>query len=251
MARDFDGSTQHGTATAPVTATPITIVFWAHLDAIDGVAVALLRNTVGQFWGWYVDFTGTSVRAVVADNNSFAVASQTTVSTGTWHHCGGVFASTTSRTAYLDGSAGTEETTSKTPSDVTGLALSTAARVLDSGVGNWVNGRLAEIALYDVALTAGEMSSLSKGVSPLKIRPASLVFYAPFMGRYSPEIEVITNKVVTLTNAPTQSNHPRIIYPRSRWMRRFTTASAAANAMLLLAPPNLRGNVNRLHGGFI
>ena len=43
-------------------------------------------------------------------------------------------------------------------------------------------GDLAECAIWDVTLTDAEMDSYHNGMSPLRIRPANLIFYAPLWG---------------------------------------------------------------------
>lgn len=75
----------------------------------------------------------------------------------------------------------------------------------------WV-GSLAEIALWNVYLTAAEQATLSRGFSPLFVRPSALVFYAPLIGRNSPETDLRGGLTGTVTGATTGA-HPRIIYP--------------------------------------
>jgi hypothetical protein len=43
------------------------------------------------------------------------------------------------------------------------------------------DGRTAEVGIWNAALTAAEIASLAKGMTPDKIRPQSLVFYAPLV----------------------------------------------------------------------
>lgn len=73
------------------------------------------------------------------------------------------------------------------------------------------DGEMAEVALWNAALTAGEFASLGKGFSPLTIRPQLLVFYVPIIGRYSPEVNLI-GPSGTLTGTTTTA-HPPMIYP--------------------------------------
>jgi len=93
-----------------------------------------------------------------------------------------VTASGTSRFAYLDGVAGTENTTNKIPSDITNAAI--GARV-DTTAQRFFNGHIGEAGWWSVALTTVEMLALASGICPLKIRPNSLVAYHP--------LDVLTN----------------------------------------------------------
>ena len=57
---------------------------------------------------------------------------------------------------------------------------------------------------------------MAAGYSPLLIRPQSLVFYAPIIGRTSPEIDVVGGYDMTLYNGPTTVPHPRVIHPSTQ-----------------------------------
>jgi hypothetical protein len=82
--------------------------------------------------------------------------------------------------------------------------------------GLFLNGQIAEAAVWNVALSAAEIASLSKGFSPLLIRPASLVAYWPLIGRHDPEIDPVGRFDMTLTANPTTAAHPRVILPHRR-----------------------------------
>lgn len=93
---------------------------------------------------------------------------------------------------------------------------------LSAGAGNWVvgnnasgsrniDGRIAEVAIWDVILTPGEMAAVTRGVSPLLIRPGNLQEYLP----------LIRNTASRLLAAPTVTGtavqpHPRVFMPRRR-----------------------------------
>lgn len=147
---------------------------------------------------------------------------------GTWAHGGAVFASTTSRTAYINGVAGTTETTSRVPSGINQVTIGVES--FSSGsLGTPWNGQLAEVGVWDAALDANEMAALAKGFSPLLIRPMNLVYYWQLVGQGTAEIDMINGSTMTVTGTA-QAAHPRIILPRRRAARRFTTAAAGASA---------------------
>ena len=79
-----------------------------------------------------------------------------------------------------------------------------------------MNGRLAEIAIWNAALTDDEVLSLSKGVSPLRVDPQNLVAYWPLYGNGSPEPNYVRNSTdlaLTLINAPPQIDHAPVMAP--------------------------------------
>ena len=69
------------------------------------------------------------------------------------------------------------------------------------------DGAIAEVGIWNDDLTAAEVASLAKGMTCDKIRPQSLVFYAPLVR------DLIDQKgglAITNNNAATVSNHPRV-----------------------------------------
>jgi hypothetical protein len=93
-----------------------------------------------------------------------------------------------------------------------------------SGTTRETEGSLAEVAFWDVELTATEMSALGAGVSPLLIRPANLVYYAPLVRGLQ---EVVGGGTLTANNSPTVVPHPPIYHPQSSPIIGFTAAGAA------------------------
>jgi hypothetical protein len=82
------------------------------------------------------------------------------------------------------------------------------ARMADGGfAGNYHNGLAAEAAVWNVALSDAEVVSLSKGFKPYRIRPQSLVFYAPLIRELH---DVRGGRNLTNNNSATVANHPRV-----------------------------------------
>jgi hypothetical protein len=71
------------------------------------------------------------------------------------------------------------------------------------------DGLIAEVGIWNVVLTAAEIASLAKGMTCDKIRPQSLVFYAPLVRDL---IDAKGGLTITNNNGATVANHPRI-YP--------------------------------------
>jgi len=95
---------------------------------------------------------------------------------------------------------------------------------------NHYNGSIAEAAMWNRVLTSAERQILADRYSPLFI-PSGLLWYTPLMGRADPEPELILGISTTLTNTPTTSNHPAIIYPTSKQIRRFGGVSFKPHLM--------------------
>jgi hypothetical protein len=68
-------------------------------------------------------------------------------------------------------------------------------------------GLSADVGIWNVALTAAEIASLAKGMACDKVRPQSLVFYAPLARDL---IDVRGGRAITNNNTATVANHTRI-----------------------------------------
>jgi hypothetical protein len=72
---------------------------------------------------------------------------------------------------------------------------------------------LAEVGLWNVALTDGEVAALAKAMSPRMIRPQSLVLYLPLIR------DVFDYKGrVFVTTGTTVAPHPRVYYPSAAFV---------------------------------
>lgn len=231
--------------TVPATGVPLTFAAWYKRTAAGADVDSLIYiNDNGasggvDYFGLYVNTDGT-VRAVTSDfigGIQHIGTAHTTgaVSDGVWAHCAAVFPSTSSRTAYLNGTASTAEGTTSTPQ--AGQLARTYIGAFISG-SSLADGSIAEAAIWTAALDAAEIASLAAGVSPLMVRPTSLLCYWPLIGQYSPEIELRSRVELTLTNGPTASSHPLIIYPSPAFSGFNSTqlvslaATATASAVL-------------------
>jgi len=127
----------------------------------------------------------------------------------TWYHVAGVYESATSRKAYINGSndsAANDNSNSVTPS---GVNLLTIGGRFNTTIGSYFPGDIAEVGIGNAALTAAEVASLANGMTCDKIRPQSLVFYAPLVRDL---IDAKGGRTITNNNGATVANHPRI-YP--------------------------------------
>lgn len=70
-----------------------------------------------------------------------------------------------------------------------------------------MNGRIAEVGVWNVALSAQEIASLADGMTCDKVRPQNLVFYAPLVRDL---IDYSGGLTITNNNTATVANHPRV-----------------------------------------
>jgi hypothetical protein len=200
-------------ASAPVTVEPLTIALWYRLASTptNRMAFALARST-GQ-GAFRINVTGTTMLAQRVDDGGTPNASSSTTvanTVGTWYHAAGVFLGSGSNvTGYINGVAGT-------PATNTGSTLSTLDRIvigarLSAGTpGLYFDGDIAEVGVWNGALTADEIAGLAKGFRCRMIRPQSLRFDL----RMIRDLQDLSQaRAMTNTNGATVSTHPRIIYP--------------------------------------
>ena len=195
---------------APVTAAPLSFSFhvFPAVLGISGVYIPLwIGNDSGGVWdAFYCHYDERyDFRVAVAANNNFAGTDHLALNALQWNHIGGVYASSASRIAYANGIASPTETTDLTPSGIDSLNLSGSS--VSGSIEHPLHGLIAEIGVWDVALTATEVTTLSQGVSPLMVRPQSLRFYAPLNDTRSQSL--FGGNTVATTGGGT-TDHPRV-----------------------------------------
>lgn len=244
MARRLTSGNRLDRTAAILTAAPITIAAWVYPENVTDVmyvislhkaAAASADHFVLQFGG---AFAGDPVRAQCNGAGAGVVAAATTTgySANAWHHGCAVFASATDRRAFLDGGGKGTNTTSRTPTGID----STAVGALDIGTTGAMTGRVAELGIWNVALTDAEVAALARGISPLHIRRANLVTYNDILGLASPEPDFSGQGAhLTVSGTPTQAAHAPVMFPRFRlggagWEGAFTAAGGGGGGSILL-----------------
>jgi hypothetical protein len=148
-----------------------------------------------------------SVTVDSAGNNGVVGVNETAFSAGVWYHAAGVFANASSTEAFFNGSAGNIiGAGSLTPTGIDQILIGVRR---STALGAYQNGLIAEVGIWNAALTAAEIASLAKGMTCDKVRPQSLVFYAPLVRNLIDQKGGLT---ITNNNDATVANHPRI-YP--------------------------------------
>lgn len=209
MAYEFNGTNQNlSCGSAQVTAAPLTIAAWFRPDTLHvGQFVAIDRSSVRNDWFGIGLLASGKTFAICIENGGYFGEAQSATSavTNTWQHCCGVFPSSASRTVYLDGGNSGTQTFKISPGGVNGVRI--GSRTFNSTQGIFFDGRLSEVGIWNTDLTASEIASLAKGMTCDKIRPQSLVFYAPLVRDLQ---DVRGGLTITNNNAATVANHPRV-----------------------------------------
>jgi hypothetical protein len=210
MARDFNGTNQYlSTASGPVTTVPLTIACWFYPDTITTryslVSINSSSITVTGFF--YIsargDLAGDPIRISVDANGTAAVNSTTGFVANSWNHACGVFESNSSRTVYCNGGGSATSTASYTPSNIVLMNIG----YFDTAATAYMDGRIAEVGVWNAALTAAEVESLADGMTCDKVRPQSLVFYAPLVRDLQ---DLRGGLTITNNNTATVATHPRV-----------------------------------------
>lgn len=180
-------------AAAVVTAEPFSWACWFYpSDPGTGlqvlISIAAASNNDDFFLLFIENATGKLGNRKGFVSGSGNALTDVSVATNVWQHAVGTTSASNARTIRLNG--GTEFTNS------TSITFGTTPT--RTGIGhnarlnqdNIFNGRIAHCAIWNVVLTAEEQISLSRGFSPLLIRPSALKMYVPVIGNASPEPDV-------------------------------------------------------------
>jgi hypothetical protein len=225
LALDFNGSSHFIQAGyTPITGHPLTMACWMNPDTEHtGCPMGIGSTTEGDAIVLVTLSPGNNVHFISAESSGgFAEAIGSAASTqGVWQHLCGVLTSASDRTVYLNGGNSGNDTTSVTPTSLNRVRIGGAG--VDVGGDTFFDGKVAEAAIWNVALTSAEVAMLALGFSPALIRPTALRFYAPLIR----EGAINLHGAAMTVSGPTVSEHPRIMYSASS---RITTAAASSSA---------------------
>lgn len=209
MARIFNSATpDYLFCAAPVIGAPFTMMAWVNMPIVGANrAILSLCDTASD--------NNNFLSYVASDGNAYffiqsaAGTAQTTAIAYTpnvWqHHCA-IEAAANSHALYLNGVVRTNAT-SRTPASIDRFGVAIRAD-LTPDMAN--NGKIAEVAIWNVALDASEVVILAKGYSPLLIRPQSLALYAPLIRGSE---DWIGGSSLSANGAPGVYPHVNIFYP--------------------------------------
>jgi hypothetical protein len=210
MAYDFNGSNQYlSTASAPASGTPMTIAAWFFPTASSvqvigsvGEVIGLSRNQL-TYDG---NVAGRPMRAFANGTGGNVQAQGGSTTLNAWNHGCAVFESVTFREIFVNGISGaTNSSNVGTQGSASGVQIGarTAINITDFEF----DGLIAEVGIWNAALTAAEVASLARGMTCDKVRPQNLVFYAPLVRDLIDQKGGLT---ITNNNTATVANHPRV-----------------------------------------
>lgn len=221
MARGFDDASSESLSVdnPPVTAPPFTMACWFRSDdvTVDQALMQICKSSAtSQYHALMIKGAtgGDPVTARTRAGSTYDAVSSTGFSANTWHHACGVWSAADNRAAFIDGGSKGTETTSATPG--TPINRFAVGALLDSSPSDYMSGNLAELAVWDVALTDAEVAVLAQGYCPLLVRPASLVRYVPLIR--DADQDIIGGIALSVGGTPTVEVHPRIFYQARRRM---------------------------------
>lgn len=165
---DFDGSTEYITVASPSLPTSdYTYSAWVNLDANSDETIFEAFNAAGSAdeFSLGVTTSGAAGRIEVTNNDGSSFRSTNSISTGSWSHVAATRQGSLI-TIYINGSPDPTTNTDGTSLDfgscslVLGADVDNAASNCTSSVGNYTDGRMDELRIYNRALTPAEIQKL-------------------------------------------------------------------------------------------
>ena len=165
---DFDGSTEYITVASPALPTSdYTYSAWVNLDANSDETIFEAFNAAGSAdeFSLGVTTSGAAGRIEVTNNDGSSFRSTNSISTGSWSHVAATRQGSLI-TIYINGSPDPTTYTDGTSLDfgscslVLGADVDNAASNCTSSVGNYTDGRMDELRIYNRALTPAEIQKL-------------------------------------------------------------------------------------------
>lgn len=214
-ARDYVGATNRAFCSGCLSSDPgyaMTMVAWINPRVMSsGVYrhVLLVRSggvSGGNYSGFWIYSSDIRAYDDASGTQGFATA---TITTNAWQHIAFTKTTSSNRVVWVSGSPIQTNTTAvSNGSTRTNVVVNTSLGT--GGAGSYpYNGAIAEAAMWNVTLDSGEISALASGLSPLRVRPGNLVFYAPFADAGATSLNVI-GQMLNQTNALPEIAHPKV-----------------------------------------
>lgn len=214
MAYDFTLSSSQYLSGSNTFATgaPLTVAGWFNRKIVPAgtqqVVVALSNMTSGSTNFFNLSSTtngGINFIANVNGTANSAFSEASLYSANTWNHLCGVARAVNNRESYVNGIFRTSNSTNAVPIGINSIQI--GARWGNTSNSQFMDGRLAEIGVWNIDLTSQEVASLAKGITCNKIRPQNLVFYAPLISNFQ---DLKGGQILTPINNPTIFSHTRV-----------------------------------------
>lgn len=212
MARDFtpnDYLTVTDAADLRFT-TGMSISLWAYFDALSNETLVCKGNSAGDPDYLFQASAGgiSSNGLALYDGTAWRAGTASVLSTGVWTHCAVTYDGSNWR-FYVNGTAqGVVASATSIQTSSNNLFLGQQG----SSASNNLDGRMAELGIWNVALGADEINSLAKGFSPIFIRPASRKLYCDLVRDFFDW----HGHICAVSSGTTVVPHCRVIRPGSR-----------------------------------
>ncbi len=161
---------------------PCTISLWTNISSlIENMVVFNLQSTSDN--GIYIILqttSGTKRIKAVFTGAAFNAESVATPSTGVWVHICAVYTSSTVFSIFLNGTKATASVGS--PSTEVNWTRGGIGNFWNGSVNNPWDGKIAEVAVWNAALTDADVAALYAGAPPKKVVSQALAEYWAFGG---------------------------------------------------------------------
>lgn len=218
MALQFTDAGQVAEAAAPIVGPAFTLAGLYRFSTPDGGTIIGLGGGTSNYAALAMLGTGQGFFEVSGGGTADAFATGT-FSTGPWHSLVGVETSDASRVFYADGTAGPVNTSTLSPGPPSRDRVTVGMLKANGNYISSANGDVAEVAVWDIALTAADAAMLAAFVSPLLVRPDHLVLYSQLRGNAATEIEsdIIGGRNLVWDSRaawkPVVTAHPAVLMP--------------------------------------
>ncbi len=157
-----------------------------------------------------------------------------------WYHLAGTMAVGGNKYVYLDGEASPVNSDDRQPTSLDLTTLGAFERLTGP---QWeLSGGLAEVGLWNIDLDTKEIIALSKGFSPLLVRPQNLVAYWPLIREGAAGVyrDIIGGLDTVASGGSATSAHPPVIYPTRSQVISASAASSPFGPLAMRYYRNMR-----------
>ena len=234
MARAFTsaGTTSASTVNNVTVGSSVSVAFWFLATAAsdftgDATAVSLTNHSTSPCYILFDFGSAANTLSVLQSTPAGGGSTSGTITNdlNVWHHYAMSSAVGGTLYAYRDG-VQIGSTGGVTVGNNFPLWLDVG---LDGRFGRWIDGFIADVAVWGVQLSASEILALAKGARPNVIRPLSLSVYSPLDGLASPEPDLSGNaNNLGLTHSPGPAFGPPLMQFTPRWPQFFPLPAIAA-----------------------
>lgn len=230
MARDFNGSSDFmRVGASPVSGPPISIACWFDPDniSVESCLAGINDSASAADYATLEYLASGALRALSVDPGVGSAAAATTANPGSGpQHALAVFASTTDRRVYLNGTNKGTSTGSVAMSNMNRMFAAVEDNVGGAGQRFWYNGRLSRIVYWSAILNDAEALALAGGINPHRIRPLSIIHNVPTFGLQSPEPDYSGNSNDMTVTGTSRANDPPITLFTPKWAATIPFVSA-------------------------